>query len=110
MSAPSAGWRRIVAPVLVGERRAALHHAVGQREPADVVQQAGGVGELLLLLAHPDARAAMSREKRGDGGGVARGARVALVERAQQAARARPTTAPRTPRALARLPTTSRAM
>ena len=45
------GWRRIAAPVGVEQLAAALHDAVGQRELADVVQQAGRVGELLLALA-----------------------------------------------------------
>ena len=78
--------RRVAAdrrPVLLGQRAPALHDAVRQREPPDVVQQPGGVGELLVALAHPDVRGDVAREL-GDRGAVARGALVALVQRADQ--------------------------
>ena len=47
-------------PVVLGQRALALHHAIGQREAADVVQQAGRVREVRLALADP-ALSAMSR-------------------------------------------------
>ena len=51
---------------------------------ADVVQQPGGVGELLLLFAHPERIRHVPREA-GDGGGMPGGALIPDVERAEQA-------------------------
>ena len=58
------GWRRIPRQSASFELRAALHHAVRQRELPDVVQQPGGVRQLLLATRPCCASAAMSRAKR----------------------------------------------
>ena len=58
-------------PVLVGEDLG-VEDAVGQRELADVVQQPGGVDEVLLGLAAADLLRQRARVAR-DRGGVARG-------------------------------------
>ena len=91
------GWRRMPRQSESSELAAALHDAVGQGELADVVQQARGVGELLLAARHPELLGEVAGE-RGDGGAVARGARVALLERAHEARQ----DAPRQVRVLAR--------
>ena len=84
MSAPISGWRRMVSQSCSVSTRPALHHPVGEAEPPDVVQQAGGVRELAVALGHPLRAGDVAREG-GDRGGVARRARVAQVERADQA-------------------------
>ena len=70
-------------PVVVGELRVALQDAVREDELADVVQQAGGVDEVLLLLREAGRDRDLARVAR-DGGAVASGHAVPQVERAQQ--------------------------
>ena len=91
------GMAAYAAPVGLLEHAAALHDAVGERELADVVQQSGRVRELLLARRQAELPGEVAREG-GDRGAVARGARVALVERADQPAEH----APRQVRVLAR--------
>ena len=75
-------------PVGLGQLRVPLQDPVGEDELADVVQQAGRVGELLLLLGEPGGGGDLARVA-GDRGAVARGHPVAQVERAQQRAQQR---------------------
>ena len=65
--------------------RVALQDPVGEDELADVVQQPGGVDQLLLLLREAGRDRDLPRVAR-DRGGVARGHPVPQVERAQQRA------------------------
>ena len=95
------GWRRMPRQSESLQLAAALHDAVGQRELADVVQQPGSVRELLLAARHPELLGEVARE-RGDRGAVARGARVALVERADEAVSTPHDRFAYSPRALAR--------
>ena len=52
------------APVGLRQPAAALHHAVRERELADVVQEPGGVGELLVALGHAAVLGDVARERR----------------------------------------------
>ena len=72
-------------PVGLGELDVALEDPVGKHELADVVEQAGGVDQLLLGLREPGRRGDLARVAR-DRGAVARGHPVAQVERAQERA------------------------
>ena len=65
------------------ELAAADQDVVGQRLLAEVVHQAGGVDDRLLALGEPGGAGELVRVV-GDGGGVARGARVAQRERLEQ--------------------------
>ena len=75
-------------PVLLGQVAARLQHVVRQDELADVVEQAGGVHQLLVLRREAAARRQLTRVAR-DRGAVARGHPVAEVERAEQRAEQR---------------------
>ena len=71
-------------PPLGGVQLAAAEQdVVGQRLLADVVQQAGGVRDRLLVLAQPGRARELARVV-GDGRGVPGGARVAQRERLEQ--------------------------
>jgi hypothetical protein len=71
-------------PVLVGQRAAALVHAVREREVPDVVKQPRRVRELPLVGVHPDRHRDVTREPRYPRR-VPGGALVTDVERTQQA-------------------------
>ena len=82
--APSSGWRRTIRQSVVAERLLGEQDRVGEGELADVVQQPGRVGEVLLLAAAAvglGERAGVAR----DGGRVARGHAVAQRERLEHA-------------------------
>ena len=67
-------------PLLVGQARVGEQDLVAEGELADVVQQPGGVDDVLLLLAHPERRRHGARVA-GDRRGVARGHPVAQRQR-----------------------------
>ncbi len=75
-------------PVLLGEANVGLEDAIREHELADVVQQAGGMGELLVALREACGRGDLARVA-GDRGAVAGGRAVAQVERAEQRAEQR---------------------
>ena len=74
MSAPELGMALDRHPVLLGQRAPPLGDPVRQREAPDVVQQAGGVGQLALLGRHSHLHRDVPREP-GDRGRVPRAAR-----------------------------------
>ena len=74
----------IVYDIALLELRAVLHHAVRQRELADVVQQPGGVGQLLVVLVEAAQLGDVAAEHRHRGA-VAGRAVVALVEGSHEA-------------------------
>ena len=67
-------------PLLVGQLAVGDEDRVGEDELADVVEQAGGVDELLLALGEAEQAGHLARVA-GDGGGVARRHGVAHRER-----------------------------
>jgi hypothetical protein len=94
-SAPISGAAADAAPVGVLQPRAPFHDAVGERELAMSCSRPAVWANSWSARGAPDVLGDVAREG-GDGGAVARGAGVALVERADERAEHPPPTATRT--------------
>jgi hypothetical protein len=83
MRAPSSGMALDLLPIGVGQVDVALQDPVREHELADVVEEPGGVHNILFLVGKPRNPCDLARVA-GDAGAVAGRHAVAQVERAKE--------------------------